>query len=934
MWETGHKPRSVTCAARMAEPKWAVFAGAPRANMTLADRAHSSGSENEENTMASTWARIGIRRRLSAAASSFRSYPSAILSQPFIRTQYHACVRVIPNRLCIASHTSELLSTLDARWPGRSTLDRYAKLWPRNVVLSDVRAKSTNVNTKSVGCRTNKISARSKVCRTGHVDRGMEWEHGIGTLFTQDARRSRLSQRPPTVSSHLNPAGAGRQYGAMSDAEKAADQPISEYTSAVTQFDTSFVQEIHATQDLSTAEPHTAHSFTGVDSMSGVASAPASTLGSPTMLASPLTGFSNLHIGQPEARPRRSAARLKRNAAITRPRAASAASDSPRHVLRTSHASNVAASSDNDAFSTTSEQAVDMTRDTPSLISSLELADQGSPVSRAASLRSTQARQSPTILLHRGDHAEFDEHRARLPGTSSAPHQGRSMPPSQRSVSSPMPLRRAQVADDKVAHSLVSYSPSPPTPERPLWSLPDDAQQDSAHNEHIGMSRSNSTASAYSDDPAGAESRKAELPESDVPPSNEAPATSPSSAPAVPTDPWLQTPKSPLLQDTLRDMFDSFASALTDLGMDTKEPIRGLDDVSVSYHNAPYQGGSHGLPSHPSTLESMLPPDPPKLAAKPASTLMPAEPNTPLTRTPSTKSDVPPVPEHRLDVYGYNIWWPHAFDITSNLNYDSVSTGQRARLFGDAMIDLMTRPTHLDVWIQQIKSQRPNQADVLTRQVQQQQLEELEATLSPRLDDPKQTPNELPLPSNIPYPLLAKAQSAAHADPGISLARVSPRKGASSSIMQSSTAFLMNQLERGRDLLTPNTAPSPTPPRQRTPTLAAPSTSHASPNASSVMHRSLSARTLGAASTSGSVPMGLGIVQRSASQAPPDPAFSAALTRVRDALPDINDATARHYLTKSQGDDVRAINDYMAEHASRHDATQRRGIFSRATRTR
>ena len=312
----------------------------------------------------------------------------------------------------------------------------------------------------------------------------------------------------------------------MSDAEKAADQPISEYMSAVTQFDTSFVQEIHATQDLSTAEPHTAHSFTGVDSMSGVASAPASTLGSPTMLASPLTSFSNLHIGQPEARPRRSAARLKRNAAITRPRAASAASDSPRHVLRTSHASNVAASSDNDAFSTTSEQAVDMTRDTPSLISSLEHADQGSPVSRAASLRSTQARQSPTILLHRGDHAEFDEHRARLPGTSSAPHQGRSMPPSQRSVSSPMPLRRAQV-DDKVAHSLVSFSPSPPTPERPLWSLPDDAQQDSAHNEHIGMSRSNSTASAYSDDPAGAESRKAELPEYDVPPSNEAPSTSP-----------------------------------------------------------------------------------------------------------------------------------------------------------------------------------------------------------------------------------------------------------------------------------------------------------------------------------------------------------------------------------------------------------------------
>lgn len=900
----------------------------------LADRAHSSGSENEENTMASTWARIGIRRRFSAAASSFRSYPSAILSHPLIRTQYHACVRAMPNRLCIASHTSEVLSTFDARWPGRSTLDRYAKLWPRNVVLSDVRAKSTNVNTKSVGCSTNKISARSKVCRTGHIDRGMAYVHAKRGPFSQDARLSRLSQRALTVPSHLHPAVAGRRHGVMSDVEKAADPSISDYMSAVTQLDTSFVQEIHATQDLSAAEPHTAHSFSGVDSTNGVASAPASTLGSPTMLASPLTGFSNLHVAQPEARPRRSAARLKRNAAITRPRAASAASDSPRHVSRTSHASNVAVFSDNDAASTASEHAIDMTRDTASLLSSLEHADQGSPVSRAASLRSTYASQPPTILSHLGGHAEHDEHRARLPGTSSAPHKGRSMPPSQRSVSSPMPSRRAHIADDRVAHSLVSLSSSPHTPERPLWSLPNDAQQDSAHNEHIGLSRSNSTASAYSDDPAGAESHKAEPPGPDVTPSNDAPTTSLTSAPPAPTDPWLQTPKSPLLQDTLRDMFDSFASALTDLGMDTNEPIRGLDDVSVSYHHAPYQGGSHGLPSHPSTLESMLPPDPPQPAVKPASTLTPTEPNTPLTRTPSTKSDVPPAPEHRLDVYGYNVWWPHAFDITSNLNYDSVSTSQRARLFGDAMTDLMTRPTHLDVWIQQVKSQRPNQADVLTRQVQQQQLEELKATLSPRPDDPKETPNELPLPSNIPYPLLAKAQSAAHADPGISLARVSPRKGASSSIMQSSTAFLMNQLERGRDLLTPNTAASPTPSRQRTPTTAAPPTSHTSPNASSVMNRSLSARTLGAASTSGSVPMGLGIVQRSASQAPPDPAFSAALTRVRDALPDIDDATARHYLTKSQGDDVRAINDYMAEHASRHDATQRRGIFSRATRTR
>lgn len=719
----------------------------------------------------------------------------------------------------------------------------------------------------------------------------------------------------------------------MSDAEEAADPSTSEYMNATTNFDATFVTEIHATQELSAVEPHTADPFPDVESTNGASSAPASTLASPTVLASPLTGFSSLLTGQPDARPRRSAARLKRNAAITRPRAASAASDPSRHVSRTSRTSNVTAYPDSDAFSVASEHSVDMTRDTASPLSPLEHADRGSPISRAASLRSAYMRQSPTILSRRGDDAENDEHRARLPGTSSVSHKGRSVPPSRRSVSSPMPLRRTHVADERVAHSLASLSSSPRTPERSFRPLPDDAQQDSAPKEHISMSRSNSTASVYSDDAPGIETHETGLPEPEAPPSNEAPTDLPSTAPALPADPWLQTPKSPVLQDTLMDMFDSFASALTDLGMDTKEPIKGLDDVSVSYHNAQYQGGSHGLPSHPSTLESMLPPVPPQPVPKPASLLTPSEPKTPLTRTPSTKSDVPLVPEHRLDVYGYNIWWPHAFDITSNLNYDSVSTGQRARLFGDAMKDLMTRPTHLDVWIQQVKSQRPNQADVLTRQVQQQQLEELEATLSPRLDDPEHTTNELPLPTNIPYPLLAKAQSAAHADPGISLARVSPRKGASSSIMQSSTAFLMNQLERGRELLTPNTAPPPTPARQRTPTMAAPSISH-TPNASSVMNRSLSARTPAAASTSGGLPMGLGIVQRSASQAPQDPAFSAALTRVRDALPDIDEATARHYLTKSQGDDVRAINDYMAEHVTRNDATQRRGIFSRATWTR
>ena len=81
---------------------------------------------------------------------------------------------------------------------------------------------------------------------------------------------------------------------------------------------------------------------------------------------------------------------------------------------------------------------------------------------------------------------------------------------------------------------------------------------------------------------------------------------------------------------------------------------------------------------------------------------------------------------------------------------------------------------------------------------------------------------------------------------------------------------------------------------------------------------------------------------------------NAALIRMRDALPDIDEATAKNYLLRSQGDDVRAIvrikdnfilhawlcvclhvlqSEYMADHAQ-DESTQRRGLFSRTTRTR
>ena len=479
---------------------------------------------------------------------------------------------------------------------------------------------------------------------------------------------------------------------------------------------------------------------------------------------------------------------------------------------------------------------------------------------------------------------------------------------------------------------------------------------------------------------------------------------SPSSLP-TPKSQFLTSPQSDtsrMFSSPVDELFDAFASALSDLGLDQPEPMQGLEDVSVSYRDDQYPGGSEGLPSMPSTLESMLPPTAlssadhksapnagsvqhvPTESKSPAPSVQhlttphisgpsqAAQPSLASKDSDAAATETTGTQPEKVLVYGHNVWWPHSFDVSTNLNYDSVAPLQRSRLFADAANDLLSRPSHMGMWVHHVKSQRPNQPDALSRLVIQDQLRELEAALTPRLDEPDDTANvaggttrhELPLPTNIPYPLLAKAQSAAHPNPGISLAhqpRYSPRKSQapSSTLVQSSTAFLMNRFERGKDFLTSSAAATPhsnvTRPLSRTPaqsthTFTAPAD----------MSRSKSSL------RSAALPMGLGIMQRASSHTTsadvPAPfsmsaresTSNAALIRMRDALPDIDEATAKNYLLRSQGDDVRAIvrikdnfilhawlcvclhvlqSEYMADHAQ-DESTQRRGLFSRTTRTR
>mgnify|MGYP006980138199 CR=1 FL=1 len=435
------------------------------------------------------------------------------------------------------------------------------------------------------------------------------------------------------------------------------------------------------------------------------------------------------------------------------------------------------------------------------------------------------------------------------------------------------------------------------------------------------------------------------------------PHPSPSSLP-TPKSQFLTSPQSDtsrMFSSPVDELFDAFASALSDLGLDQPEPMQGLEDVSVSYRDDQYPGGSEGLPSMPSTLESMLPPTAlssaehksapsagsvqhvPAESKSPAPSVQhhstphisgasqAAQPSLTSKDSDAAATETAGTQPEKVLVYGHNVWWPHSFDVSTNLNYDSVAPLQRSRLFADAANDLLSRPSHMGMWVQHVKSQRPNQPDALSRLVIQDQLRELEAALTPRLDEPDDTAtvaggttrHELPLPTNIPYPLLAKAQSAAHPNPGISLAhqpQYSPRKSQapSSTLVQSSTAFLMNRLERGKDFFSSSAAATPhsnvTRPLSRTPA----QTTYASTPPADMSRTKSSLR-------NAALPMGLGIMQRTSSHTTSadvpapfsmsarEPTSNAALIRMRDALPDIDEATAKNYLLRSQGDDVRAI---------------------------
>ncbi|WFD26897.1 hypothetical protein MNAN1_001886 [Malassezia nana] len=477
-----------------------------------------------------------------------------------------------------------------------------------------------------------------------------------------------------------------------------------------------------------------------------------------------------------------------------------------------------------------------------------------------------------------------------------------------RSEAPPLPLRSSSLAGGTASPSTSSRVASPAQP--------------------AASASTESLSSAYSDD------AKAPI---------DGPAPMPRAASGA------SSMRSPLsdTSSTMQELLDTFASALVDLGLDDA-PLDGLADVDVQYRPAAYPGGSHGLPSSASTLASLLPPNvraPSTASAAPTTEAsvappaesLPASSMAPVSVTPVSAAPVPPSDEpsssapDQIEVYGLSVWWPGSFDVTTNANYDSVT--HRAALYADAANDLYTRPTHLDVWMERAKQQRPSAPDALTTMVMQTQRRALEAQLQP---SPGSASADLPLPTNIPYPLLAKAQSAAHSDPGLLLAtpatnhaRPTTRLGHASTLMQT-----LN-LSRRKTPLT--TASATLPSARGTPSVRSvrgmPSATPHGTSAPSLPPR-LAPRT--------EAPLGLGILPRTPSAmsaAPPterpdvpEAQLQAGIARLRDALPDIDEATARRYVVRCHGDDVRAITEYLHEQA--RDDVPKRGLFARTPRAR
>lgn len=121
------------------------------------------------NRHTSTCACADLWRFFRAAASSPSSCPSATWSQLCMRVQYQACVRNIPKRPSMASHTSVCPSVCAERAPGRSMRDMCAKHRQRKGARSSrARAKSMRVKISKTGCKMNMISPNWTRWPVGH----------------------------------------------------------------------------------------------------------------------------------------------------------------------------------------------------------------------------------------------------------------------------------------------------------------------------------------------------------------------------------------------------------------------------------------------------------------------------------------------------------------------------------------------------------------------------------------------------------------------------------------------------------------------------------------------------------------------------------------------------------------------------------------------
>ncbi|WFC94442.1 hypothetical protein MBRA1_001072 [Malassezia brasiliensis] len=581
--------------------------------------------------------------------------------------------------------------------------------------------------------------------------------------------------------------------------------------------------------------------------------------------------------------------------------------------------------------------------------------------------------------------------------------------------------------------SLPSSTPRLPTQEYSALGLhvTDDHAQGGPLRKAESSTSMASSQSAYSD--SGESERSAVAPDRTVQhtvPEHSTPYLAQSEAPtrAMPSARAAEPPSSRSTSDAteymspLQGLSDTFASAMADLGLDDDAPpVPGLADVAVAYRE-PTTDAS-GMPRSTSTLASLLPPPEARASSQAQARASPsphaeernvriapsekASPAAAASGDAARKTSSPAPP--KIEVYGYTIWWPTSFDASSNVNWDSTSSTQRCYLFARAASDLSDRDSNLTRWMMLMRQVQPRAPEALHEQIIREQHAQHEAALLDAEADvsahshittstAQTAASELPLPANIPYPLLARSTKehlhhpeaatpllhhshsttslhtphSARLDPHAAMRGAAGAAGAGWQRLQgamprvpSSTSFLGTLGRRNSRKL--RDTPSVRPPATATPGSAAPSaapavvgrtlqhrTSHYDLSTpASGMHDSggNSARTVSRQSEAPSEPrFGLGIpglgvrmseearaaapalLAGSLNLAPPkpNPAFEASLKRVMDALPDIDEGTARSYLQRANGDDVRAVGEYMQSQGD----TQRRSFFSRTPRTR